>query len=274
MNKMNTKHTLLQRMKEIAKSLQANAQALALIGQGSVGPELDRLDDFSDLDLIVIAKAGHKREFLDRLDWLNAISPIAYCFNLTPEGYKLLFEDGIFCEFAVFEPAELESPEFANSGWSATGRVIWKAGDFEVPAHLLEKAVKPTAQRTPEWLLGEALTNLYVGLLRYQRGEKLSAARFIQGYSVDRIIELSDIVEQEIPVAKDLYTIDRRYEQRFPITSKRLSQFMQGYDHSVESAREILKFLDGHFEVNTRIKELILALAERATQKNEIRTES
>jgi hypothetical protein len=106
-----------------------------------------------------------------------------------------------------------------------------------------------------------------VGLLRYQRGEKLSAARFIQGYAVDRIIELSELVEQEMPVARDNYTVDRRYERRFPLTSKRLSQFMQGYDRSVESAREILKFLDEHFEVNPTIKELILTLVARAAQR-------
>ncbi|MGH7495073.1 MAG: hypothetical protein ACREOO_22100 [bacterium] len=263
---MNTKQTLLQRMQEIAKSLQANAQALALIGQGSVRPELDRLDDFSDLDLIILAKTGHKSEFLDRLDWLATTSPIAYSLKLTLEGYKILFADGVFCELAVFEPAELETPAFASSGWSSTGRVIWKAKNFEVPALLLENTGKATPQRTLEWMLGAALTNLYVGLLRYQRGEKLSAARFIQGYAVDRIIDLSELVEQEMAVAKDHYTIERRYEQRFPITSKRLSQFMQGYDRSVDSAREILKFLDGHFEVNPKIKAVILA---RVAQENE-----
>lgn len=261
---MTNKQALLQRMHEIANALQANGQALALIGQGSVGPELDRLDDFSDLDLVLLVKPGHKQEFLDDADWLNAVSPIAYSFKLSPEGYKILFEDGVFCECAVFEPAELEKPAFANSGWASTGRVIWSAKGFEVPALLLDNTKKSSPLRTLEWMLGEALTNLYIGLLRYQRGEKLSAARFIQGYAVDRIIELSELVEQEMPAAKDNYTVDRRYEQRFPLTSKRLSRFMQGYDHSVASACEILKFLDEHFKVNPSIKKLILALAAAA----------
>ena len=40
--------------------------------------------------------------------------------------------------------------------------------------------------------LGEALTNLYVGMAREKRGEKLSAMRFIQGYAVDRLLELAE----------------------------------------------------------------------------------
>ncbi len=42
-----------------------------------------------------------------------------------------------------------------------------------------------------DWLLGEALTNLYVGLQRELRGERLSAMRFIQGYALDRLVALA-----------------------------------------------------------------------------------
>jgi hypothetical protein len=48
------------------------------------------------------------------------------------------------------------------------------------------RPVRPVGQRKPptvEWLLGEALTCLYVGLCRYHRGEKLSAQLFIQHYA-------------------------------------------------------------------------------------------
>jgi hypothetical protein len=200
------------------------------------------------------------------LGWLEAVHPLAFAFKITPEGYKLLFADGVFCEFAMFEPAEVETPAFLQGSWSAVGRVIWKADDFTVPEILLKKRPEQVPVRTREWLLGEALTNLYVGLLRYQRGEKLSAARFIQGYALDRLLELSELIEQATPVAKDFYTIDRRYEQRFPATAKHLPQFVQGYDRSVESAQEILKFLDQNFDLNLAIKALILALAERAEQ--------
>lgn len=41
-----------------------------------------------------------------------------------------------------------------------------------------------------EFHLNEALTDLYVGLHRELRGERLNAARFIQSYAVDRVIAL------------------------------------------------------------------------------------
>src|ERR1700730_6303690 len=46
---------------------------------------------------------------------------------------------------------------------------------------------------TVEFHLNEALTNLYVGLHRELRGERLSAARFVQSYAVDRVIALLDL---------------------------------------------------------------------------------
>ena len=48
----------------------------------------------------------------------------------------------------------------------------------------------PTAQ-TPDFLLGEALASLYIGLLRYRRGERLSAFHHIQRHAVDRVVELT-----------------------------------------------------------------------------------
>ena len=64
------------------------------------------------------------------------------------------------------------------------------------------------------FLLGEALSNLYVGLGRLRRGEKLSALRFIQGYAVDRVLELARRVESEQPGFPDPFNAERRFEQR------------------------------------------------------------
>src|SRR5262245_58731258 len=111
---------LVARLNQIGASLEQTNKAVALIGLGSVGMEVDRLDEYSDLDFFVVVEAGFKGEFLGDLGWLGSICPIAYCFRNTPDGYKLLFEDGIFCELAVFEEAELVHVPFAP------GRIIWK----------------------------------------------------------------------------------------------------------------------------------------------------
>lgn len=249
---MTREELLLRRLEEIGQSLEQTGKAMALIGLGSVGAEVDRLDEYSDLDFFVVVQVGHKQLFIHNLDWLSSICPIVYSFQNTVDGHKLLFEDGIFCEFAVFEPDELRRMPFAP------GRIIWRDPVFDE-----RLAVPPprTLRRHPvEWQVGEALTNVYIGLCRYHRGEKLSAARFIQGHAVDRIIELSSMIEAEHPADRDVFVPDRRYEQRFPGISARLSEFVQGYNRSIESARAILTFLDEHFDVNPAMKQAILKL--------------
>ena len=94
------------------------------------------------------------------------------------------------------------------------------------------------------------LTNLYVGLSRYGRGEKLSAARFIQHFAADRLPELAELIEDEVPAPKDIFAYERRFEQRFPGLAKELPAFIQGYEHSRESAGAILGYLERRFEAN------------------------
>ncbi|NJN55895.1 MAG: hypothetical protein HC804_14810 [Anaerolineae bacterium] len=243
---------LLQRLDEIGQSLAVTAGALALIGLGSVGSETARLDEFSDLDFFVIVQAGHKARFIQDLGWLTAVHPSAYQFPNTADGYKLLFADGIFCEFAVFEPAEL-----AHIAFSAA-RIVWQTDAFD-PSLMHPKQASPTPRRA-DFLVGEAITNLYVGMCRYRRGEKLSAARFVQGYAVDRVLELAALVEEEQPAFRDVFGEERRFEQRFPVTAVSLPQFLPGYDHTPQAALAILHFLESHFPVNAAIKERIITL--------------
>lgn len=249
---------LLTRLEAIGQALERSGRALALIGLGSVGAELERLDEFSDLDFFVIAEPGAKGLFLHQLGWLQNIAPIAYHFQNTPDGHKLLFADGIFCEFAIFEPAELAEIPFAP------GRIVWKRADAD---SALANPARPPAgpeEHSLEWLVGEALTNLFVGLSRQRRGEKLSATRFIQGYAVDRVVALAQRVEVERPVRRDPFVGERRFEQRFHAVTHELPNFMQGYDHNVASARAILAFLVRHFDVNPAMRQAILALCAAA----------
>lgn len=246
---------LLKRLDEIGGSLSQNSHALALLGLGSVGEELHRLDSYSDLDFYVLVETGYKRDFIENLDWLSNLCPIAYHFLNTEDGYKLLFADGIFCEFAVFEPQELQEMPFA------LGRVIWKRADV---SEAIAQPVKifTTSKRAVEYLLGEALTNLYVGMGRDKRGEKLSAMRFIQYYAVDRLVELADFVETKKDVVRDPFANERRFEERFPNTTHVLPSWVQGYEKNRESALAILFFLERHFEVNQAIAQAIRTLCD------------
>jgi hypothetical protein len=251
---MSKKERLLHRLDEIGQSLAQSDGALALLGLGSVGQELARLDDYSDLDFFVIVRPEHKDRFIADLDWLSRIQPVAYAFQNTADGHKLLFADGIFCEFAVFEPDELAQIPFTP------GRLVWQAADFDTAS--LDKPTATKSERSIEWLVGETLTNLYVGLGRYRRGEKLSAARFIQGHAVDRVVDLAARIEAGQSGWGDPFDGARRFEMRFGDTAVHLPQFIPGYDHSPAAAQAILEFLDQHFTVNPAMKQAILALIE------------
>ena len=256
---MQKKQHLLERLDAIGAVLKDSGTALALLGLGSVGLETERLDDYSDLDFFVIVKPGWKTRYIASLDWLSTLCSLAYVFRNTVDGYKVLFEDGIFCEFAVFEAHELSHIPFEH------GRLIWQDDSFDEnlctpppkqqPAHLIEG--------TNEWHLGEALTNLYVGLGRVQRGEKLTGTRFIQSYAVDHVLALAKVLETAQGHAEDPFNHERRYEVRYPQTAQYLPAFIQGYEHNVESALALLTFLEQHFEVSPAMSAAIRQLCAR-----------
>jgi lincosamide nucleotidyltransferase len=254
---LDKKTLLIRRLEQISEAVRNSGNALAFLALGSCGQNRERLDEYSDLDFFVIVKEGYKEQYIDRLDWITGVSETGYYFKNTPDGYKLLFKDGVFCEFAVFEPGELEGIP------AEKGLFLWKAEGFQVPdkAGSIISDEKPAPQeKDTQWVIGEALTNLYVGLERYHRGEKLSAYRFVQAYAFDRIMDLISLLEKEQPVKRDIFDNSRRFESRFPGMSKELHAFLQGYDKIPESAKAILEFLDSHFSINAYIKESILEL--------------
>jgi len=250
---------LLARLDAIGQALAESGHALALMGLGSVGLELERIDAYSDLDFFAIVEPGHKARYIDALDWMATAAPIVYAFRNTVDGYKLLYADDIFCEFAVFEPHELAHIPFA------AGRIVWQRSAFDAHIATPARTASPPRDSSVEWLVGEAVTNLYVGLCRYQRGEKLSAARFIQQYAVDRVLDLAPRIEAAQPGHADLFTPERRFEQRYPITAAALPSMVQGYAHSPASALAILTWLEAHFPVNTAMAALVRRLAHGET---------
>ena len=248
---MSQRERLLGRLEAIGKSVAASGRGLAVIGLGSVGQERERLDDYSDLDFFVIVEDGFKARYIEQLDWLSGVAPLAYVFRNTGDGYKALFEDGIFCEFAVFEQAELRNIPYAP------GRIVWKRADVAESIAEPVNGSRSSAPGSAEWMVGEALTNLYVGLCRFRRGEKLSAARFVQQYAVDRLIELADLKAEKTGAGRDPFSGERRLEQRHPELAARLPSFVQGYERTPESAEAIMDHLGESWEINPAMAEAI-----------------
>lgn len=247
---MNKSRQLLQRLDDIGSSVASTHKALALIGLGSVGAELDRLDDYSDLDFFVVVKDRHKAEFIANLDWLSRARSIRFAFQNTPDGYKVLFDDDIYAEFAVFELAELE-----NAAYTA-GRIVWKDDAFDEQWRIPKKQPLPWKAESREWLISEIATCLYVGLCRLRRGEQLSAWRFVQGHAFTLLLELVEYDRSDPTL--DVFSKERRFEQRHPEWPAQLGRFLQGYERVAESVQEMLRYLDGNYVVPPEIKRVIL----------------
>ena len=252
------KEKLLVRLNEIGASLQKNGNALALLGLGSVGVELNRLDDFSDLDFFVIVKEGCKNNFIDDISWLSEIHSVVFKFKNTKDGYKVMYADGIYCEFAVFETHELEKIPYAE------GRIVWKDENFDENLRIPKNTGAPDWKpESVEWLLGEIITCVYVGLCRYERGEKLSGYRFIQGHAFNLLIDLVEMTEKPTSDMKDIYSKERRFEERYPDSVELFNKVLLGYRRTKESAAEMIKYIENKYEINKAMRSIILDLCSK-----------
>ncbi|MBA9086666.1 hypothetical protein FHR92_003146 [Fontibacillus solani] len=249
------KGLLLERLDAIGQSLSDYDQALLLLGLGSVGAELNRLDSYSDLDFFVITKSGNASRFIDHLDWLNNVYPLSYQFRNADVGWKIMFEDGIYGEFAIFDEDELKHIPCYG------GRIIWHKPDYEPQIPTLDQQNPIKRPDSLDFPLNEAITNIYVGLCRYARGEKMSAKTFIESYAVGQIISTLHLHSQELPCDLDPYSNDRRVEARFPDFAVHLNEMLQGYDRVPQSAIRILTYLETIYPVNQKLSQEIRSLA-------------
>lgn len=249
--------TLLERLDAIGSHLATHGDVIALLGLGSVGVEHDRLDEHSDLDFFVVVDDGAKQRYIENIDWLDAVYAVAYSFVNDPNGRKALFADGVFVEYAVFTLGELDQIPFTRA------RVVWARDD--APPDLTERGRGPLdpAIDTVEFHLNEALTNLYVGLHRELRGERLTATRFIQSYAVDRVLALLRLTRAEPGEGRDPFDGSRRVEQAYPPDALPLAEMIPGYGANVAAAAATLAWLRERFDVDPVIAAAIDELITR-----------
>lgn len=260
-NRSVTPRVLQDRLASLGRGLSGRDDALALLALGSVGAETDRLDAWSDLDFFVLVSDGAKGRYIGNLDWLAAACPLVWHYQNTVDGHKALMADGVFCEFAVFEIHELSCIPYAP------GRFIWRRN--EVDGALACPKWPPPSTHGAGWLVGEALSNLIVGLQRHARGEKLAAMRMIQVHSLDRVLELLELLQpgsHDSFAARDPFNVDRRIEMRSSQVALALPIWAGGYEHTVPAALALLAALEAHNVVPAAVSEHIRMLATMATR--------
>ena len=244
---------LLQRLEELGGILARRGDAIALIGLGSVGVDLARLDEHSDLDFFAIVDDGARQRYLDSIDWLEELSPVAFSFANTPDGRKVLFADGLYAEYAVF------TLDGVAACASPTGRIVWRRADPPAGLEAPRRVPGPSPSDSVEWQANEALTNLYVGLHRDARGEKLNAARLIQVHAIDRVLTIADLLAGRTG-RQDVFAVERGAEGRFGATVP-LAAMVPGYDRNREAAVAILAWLETHADVDPVLGAAIRELA-------------
>jgi hypothetical protein len=240
----------LARLEEIAASARRSGRALGLLALGSTA-EPGRMDAWSDLDFFLIARPGAKQGLVEDLGWLAGAHPLSFAFRNTVDGWKALFQDGLFAEFAVFEPQELHAIPFAP------GKLVWHESALD-PALTDPSPRPPPPAFDPAWHVGEALTNLLVGLGRWRRGECASAFRLIQVFAVDRVIALASA--ETGGDGTDPFAPERRVERRLPDLAADLPAMMPGVERCPAAARAILAWIERRHPVNPALSGAILEL--------------
>jgi len=250
---------IIHRINELITHFEKDPRILCFLGLGSLA-NFHRLDDYSDLDFFLIVEDHEKQNFINDLSWLH-VKPLVYQFRNTIDGYKAMYDDGIFLEFAIFEKDELQHIPFYP------GKILYKKHNFD--EKIVDKQIKEKDHTSIEHRVGEALTNLYIGLLRDLRGEKASAFSFIQVYAMHQVFELLPIFyPEDRSIEKDYFVSERRIEQRFINQQALLSHMMQGYDKNKESAYAILTFLKAHTHVSKPLEDRIIELIQRKEVKS------
>ena len=237
-------HPLLRRLDALAAHLSTRPDTVALLGLGSAGVAYDRIDAHSDLDFFLVVADGATHRYVESIDWLEAPCPVAYSFANERNGRKARYADGVFVEYAVFTVAELARLPFTGA------RVVWQRDD--APPGLADRGLPPASPPydTVEFHLNEALTNLYVGLHRELRGERLTAARFIQSYAVDRVINLLRLTGEGGAHRRDPFDPSRRVEQAYPPELLPLAAMVPGYAGNRAAAAVTLAWLEQRFAVH------------------------
>jgi hypothetical protein len=246
---------LLRRLDHLAEVVARRGDALALIGLGSVGLDLDRLDDHSDMDFFVVVEDAAKQRYLDSIDWLEELGPVVFSFPNSVDGRKALFADGLFAEYAIFTLDELRAGSFPP------GRLVWARAGAPEGLERSGRPPGPSPYDYPEYHVNEAVTNLYVGLHRDLRGERLSATRFIQSFAVDRLLTFLELTEAD-GRRQDEFAIERGVERRFGPDVLPLAAMVPGYGRNREAAMAILEWLESRAEVDPTLASEIRRLAQ------------
>lgn len=208
--------------RQLQQKLEAEPRVLGLVALGSMAAQDYGPDHWSDHDFFVIVEVGAQEDFRAELAWLPDAERVILAFRETAHGLKVLYDDGHLLEFAVFDTEELHLARVNRY------RVLLDRGEIE--QHLTEIANETKSQAdtsSDEFLVGQFLTSLLVGVGRYQRGERLSGTHFVKTSALRHLLVL---LARHVPSREraKLDNLDplRRFEMAYPALGAELGHLL------------------------------------------------
>jgi len=223
----------LSYQQQMRENLDAHPDVVGLVFLGSAA-DISRADEWSDHDFFVISKDGLAEGLRQNLQWLPNFDQVALAVRETDHGLKVIYEDGLVLEFAVFQDSELEIAA-ANAFAVALDKCNLQERMSAIAAKSVGKA--PVLKQEFELFLCQLL----IGVGRARRGEQLIAAQHVRSWAINNLLGLVRL--NLAPVAgsepkQDNLNRYRRFEQQYPQLGERLELAQQ---KPIEAcARELL----------------------------------
>lgn len=214
----------LARMDQLTAFFASLPDVLAVVAFGS-NAFRERFDDSSDLDFLVLVMPNAKANTLDNIPDLSMFCAIDAVHIAYGDAVKLLFADGVLCDFGVVTPDQLATFHHGP------GKYLWCREGW-LPADISPR--EPARMAACDHML-HALFHLYTGLLRVARAEEAAAFFEIQVMAAEHVLTLLEGDKA------DAFSPLRRAEALLP--DEVLQAYMPGYGHSLYAAKAMLEGL-------------------------------
>ena len=226
--------------RRLVESLSNHQDVIGLVAVGSMAAQDHLPDEWSDHDFFVIVETGRQESFRTQLHWLPEHQEIIFSYRETAHGVKVLYRNAHLLEFAVFDLAELSLARINRF------RILLDRNALEPQlTGLQQQSLEESKPADKEWLLGQMLSNLLVGVGRDRRGEKLSAHMFVKSNAVRHLALLFHCC-LDSPQKNLLDNLDpaRRIEFVFPLQTAEINRAL--LLPTSEAASALLRIAEAH----------------------------
>ena len=170
----------------LLRTLEEDPAILGLVALGTMAEPTWR-DVWSDHDFWVVTRPGRQDGLLEDLAWLPNSDTILVRARHGSRHYSVLYRSGHRAEFAVFDPAE------AATGTVTVYRVLFDRADVAaaVARAREHRRPQPWSEARGVFIFDNFLILLCTAVARWQRGEQLSARRYLDQFALDSLLALA-----------------------------------------------------------------------------------